>query len=114
MPDTDKQAPKVMTSRETDFLYDSLAEILSANRPIEGSEEAFNCASTLNDVLHFLAKVVGNIELSDRDRSAISEILGALELVAKRVMEWERRAVGIDTLDSAEMKFMEGRSDKRK
>lgn len=110
---SDKQPSQGISMKESEFLYDSLAEILSANRPIEGAEEAFNCASTISDVLHFLGKVLSNIDLSDRDRSAVSEILGALELVARRIVEWERKAIGIGTLDSSDIKYVRGRSERK-
>jgi hypothetical protein len=91
---------------ESDLVYNNLAEILSAKRPIEDPEEAFNCASTLGDVVHFLKNVTSSMELGVKDRSAISEILSAMETVAKRITEWEGRALGIDTPTTAHIKYI--------
>ncbi len=111
---SEKQQSQGISGRDSDFLYDSLAEILSANRPIEGVEEAFNCASTLSNVLHFIGKVVGTMDLTERDRSAISEIVKALDLISRRLAEWESRAIGLGAIDSADVKFVQERSNKKK
>lgn len=96
-----------ISHRESDLLYNSLAEILSAQRPIEQPEEAFNCASTLSDVLSFMSMVTSKMELSKKDRNAIGEILGAVEVVAWKLMEWEKKNVGLDQLPNADIKYMQ-------
>jgi len=106
MPEPLEQSDHDMAHRDSDLLYNSLAEILSAQRPIEQPEEAFNCASTLSDVLHFMSMATSKMELSRKDRNAIGEILGAVEVVAWKLMEWEKRNVGLEQLNGAEIKYM--------
>lgn len=106
MAEPHERSDREISHTESDLLYNSLAEILSAQRPIEQPEEAFNCASTLSDVIHFMSTVTSKMELSRKDRNAISEILGAVEVVAKKLMEWEKRNVGLEALNGAEIKYM--------
>lgn len=106
MSETLERSDQEIDHRDSDLLYNSLAEILSAQRPIEQPEEAFNCASTLSDVLHFMSMVTSKMELTKKDRNAIGEILGAVEVVAWKLMEWEKRNVGLGQLNGAEIKYM--------
>jgi hypothetical protein len=89
-----------------DHVYDSLAEILSAQRPLSAPEEAFNCASVLSDVVHFVKNAISTMELGARDISAISEILGALETVAQKIMDWEGRSLGFDVPTTVHVKYV--------
>jgi hypothetical protein len=89
-----------------DHVYDNLAEILSARTPIEASEEAFNCASVLSDVAHFVKNAMTTMELGTRDISAISEILGALEVIAQRIMDWEGKSLGLGIRTDLEIKYI--------
>lgn len=106
------QAEKVKSARvdeaakETDLLINSLAEVLSIGRPIERPEEAYNCASTLSDMLHFLSRVAAEMDLGRKDRNAVSEIIGALVVVSQRIMEWEKKSLGIEDLNMTEIKYL--------
>ncbi|MCU0587142.1 MAG: hypothetical protein MUF52_03210 [Syntrophobacteraceae bacterium] len=93
-------------AKVTDLLINSLAEVLSVGRPIERPEEAYNCASTLSDMLHFLSRVAAEMDLGKKDRNAVSEIIGALVVVSHRIMDWEKKALGIEDLTMTEIKYL--------
>lgn len=93
-------------TKETDLLINSLAEVLSIPRPIERPEEAYNCASTLSDMLHFLSRVASEMDLGKKDRNAVAEIIGALVVVSRRIMEWEKRSLGIEDLNMSDIKYL--------
>jgi hypothetical protein len=102
---------KRKASRQTpiwnnDHVYDSLTEILSSLEPIEAPEEAFNCASVLNDVTHFVKNAMSSMELGAKDISAISEILGALEVITQKIMDWEKRVLGFGATHDMKIKFI--------
>lgn len=96
----------ILIGMDSDFIYNSLAEILSSQDPISKPEEAFNCASTMGQVLHFLKNVMRGVDLQPEERLTVSEILGALDLLAKRIMEWESRKLGMDELTGADVKYV--------
>jgi hypothetical protein len=92
--------------KESDLLINSLAEVLSVGRPIERPEEAYNCASTLSDMLHFLGRVAAEMDLGKKDRNAVSEIIGALVVVSRRIMDWEKKSLGIEDINMSEIKYL--------
>jgi hypothetical protein len=99
--------PKVdEAAKESDLLINSLAEVLSVGRPIERPEEAYNCASTLSDMLHFLSRVAAEMDLGKKDRNAVSEIIGALVVVSQRIMDWEKRSLGIEDPNMTDIKYL--------
>lgn len=91
---------------ESDFIYNSLAEILSVKGPIESPEEAFNSVSTMGGVLRFLKNIVGSLELGMKDRATVAEILDALETVCRRLMEWEQKTLGIESMVASGVKLI--------
>ncbi|MCU0572885.1 MAG: hypothetical protein MUC41_07815 [Syntrophobacteraceae bacterium] len=93
-------------TKENDLLINSLAEVLSVGRPIEKPEEAYNCASTLSDMLHFLSRVAAEMDLGRKDRNAVSEIIGALVVVSQRIMDWEKKSLGIEDLNMTDIKYL--------
>ncbi len=103
--------PQTVCEWDCDTVYNNLAEILSTGSPIEDPADAFNSSKTLADVLAFLKRVTGNNELGPGDRRTISEIMGALEVVARRLTEYERSAVGIETLATSDIKFLRSTSE---
>ncbi len=96
---------------DCDTVYNNLAEILSTGSPIEDPADAFNSSKTLADVLVFLKRVTAHNDLALQDRRTVSEILGALEVVARRLTEYERRAVGIESLATSDIKFLRSTSE---
>jgi len=102
--DAPRSAPRA--AWDNDFVYDCLAEILSTCQPIQGHEEAFNCASILGDMLYIVREALPAMEMGRKECRATSEILRALELVARRIMEWESKALGLDALTSTNIKYI--------
>jgi len=104
--DRGKHAKVDEAAKESDLLINSLAEVLSIGRPIERPEEAYNCASTLSDMLHFLSRVAAEMDLGKKDRNAVSEIIGALVVVSQRIMDWEKKSLGIEDLSMNNIKYL--------
>jgi hypothetical protein len=57
-------------------------------------------------VLHLLRSVLEGMDLGTTERESLSELLGALEIVARRVQHWEGRLIGIDVPTSVDVKFI--------
>ncbi|HOI95670.1 MAG TPA: hypothetical protein PK250_13280 [Syntrophobacter fumaroxidans] len=96
---------------DCDAVYNNLAEILSKGSPIEEPADAFNCAKTLADILVFMKRVTANNELGPDDRRTFSEILGALEVLARRITEYERRVIGIEMLPTSDIMYLKPTSE---
>jgi len=91
---------------ESDFIYNSLADILSVKGPIESSEEAFNSVSTMGGILHLLKNIVGSVDLGAKDRATVAEILEALETVCQRILAWEQKPLGLESMAASGVKLI--------
>ena len=57
-------------------------------------------------MLHFLSRVAAEMDLGRKDRNAVSEIIGALVVVSQRIMEWERKSLGIEDPSMTDIKYL--------
>ncbi len=92
--------------KDGELVYDRLTEILSNDRPVEDPVQAFNYASTLSDVLYVLKRMMNDDSDAPVDQSMVSEMLSALEVLARRLMQWEGRTLGMDVRTCGDVKFI--------